>query len=161
MPKNDPSIQTVTRKLQHGSSITFTVKFTHNEITDMSSLNFAPCIYDGKLWTWGVMIHPPHSVLLSGQLSLNGRIIELDVSGIAHPWVDTKEFRATEARLVNEGDNADPYYILDVGFFKGGGEDYMGTWTIYKDKSVRDKLEACGDTYPDWVGKENLENNEN
>lgn len=158
--EHDPSIQTVTRKLQYGSSITFTVKFTHNKITGPSSLNFGPCIYDAKLWAWGVMIHPPQSILLSGKLLLNGSVIELDVSGMAHPWVNPEEFRATEARLVKYGD-IDPGYVLDVGFFKGGALDYIGTWVIYQGKSSRETVEYCGDTYPDWVGKENLDNDKN
>lgn len=153
--EKDHFIQVVTRELQYGSKITFTVKKL-KQFTSQPLLSVEPCIYDDRLCIYGVQTHPPYSMLIEGKLELNARdhSIELDTSGITHPWEDADKFRASDARLLRYGEGQVPYYILEVCFHKEGADNYMGRWTIYNNKAVRDSVEKLGETLPDWVGKE-------
>lgn len=151
--EEDHFIQVVTRELQYGSKITFKVKKLKH-FTSKPPLSTEPCIYDDRLWIYGVQTHPPYSLLVEGQLELGGRSLTLDTSGITHPWEDADKFRASDARLLRYGEGRVPYYVLEVCFHKEGSDNYMGRWTIYNNNVVRDSVEKLGEIIPDWVGKE-------
>ena len=41
--------------------------------------------------------------------------------------------------------DGEPFYVLRVYFRKGGADDYMVEWEIYKGRSVRAWIKSLGD----------------
>lgn len=151
--EKDTSLETVTKKLQYGSIVAFTVKNFPD--SHRGALNLTPWIYQDKLWIHSVLAHPPKSILLTGKLFLDGYKIDLDTSGMAQPWASVDEFSVSDARLVrhkihNSRESPSFYYILKIAFIKGGAEDYIATWKIYKNKSLRMSVEGLGDSPICW-----------
>lgn len=151
--EKDSSLDTVTKKLQYGSIVTFTVK--KFKVSESCEFDETPWIYQGRLWGISVLTNPPRNILLAGKLNLNGQEIELNTDGMANPWVNVNEFDSRYARLTREkviksNGSPDFYYRLEVAFLKGGAEDYIATWEIYKNKSFRVKIEGIVDTTPVW-----------
>ena len=113
---------------------------------------YAPgvCVWRGQRWE-PTMTNPPSKVLVSGAVVLDGQRVELDVSGLATPWISPQEMTSADCRLrKREPAEGQVYYILDVCFFKGGALDYVVTWEIRGERSQRVKIEFMGDTYPEW-----------
>lgn len=149
MPKNDSSIQTVTRKLEYGSSIVFTVK-TLSEVDKKHDSVYYSSL-EGKLYPRD----PSHvfSQLESATLMINNQKIDLDVTNIVNPWVDVEEFKSSDACLIRPKEDFGDNYVLHVAFCRGGGEDLIGIWTIKDNQSVRNSIVEFGDGFPDWFGK--------
>lgn len=122
---------------------------------------FAPgiCVWNGQLWH-GSVSSPPEKVLVSGAITIEGERIELDVSGLANPWIFPQEMTNRHCRLrkLHIGEDArEVCYVLDVAFFKGGALDYVVTWVIYENSSLRSCIEDMGDTYPEWYGDDDAQ----
>lgn len=113
---------------------------------DMTQAEFAPgvCIYRNELYLYALQ-NPPCSYLKTGKLYLDSQVIDLDVSNLATPWVEKSDLSEADVKL-NRGilGNA-PYYSLKVYFSKGGANDYMVEWEIYKNKSVRTSIKSLND----------------
>jgi hypothetical protein len=105
-------------------------------------------IYKGELYQ--SVFDPPHLVLTSGHITIAGKRIELDVSGLAEPWVTGDKFHRRFVRLDRSSEERG-VLTLTVVFAKGGAEDYSVEWDIFRGKSMRIRIEGCGDTYPEWV----------
>jgi|GEM_PF-3802250 len=112
-------------------------------------------VFEGKLYNSQFTI--PQIILQSGIITIEGKKIELDVSGLAEPWLDgAKEGERLRARFVHldkKGADLD-VLTLTVVFAKGGALDYQVQWTLFGGKSLRTSIANCGDTYPDWVKPE-------
>ena len=106
-------------------------------------------IHEGKLYRSA--FNPPHRVMSSGRLMIEGKEILLDVSGLANPWAEAsleKRFVRLEKEEFEKGATT---YTLTVVFAKGGAADDVVEWRILGDKSMRVSIANCGDTYPEWV----------
>lgn len=152
----DESIENVSLKINSNTVIELYAK-------KINTLDRKPadglCIYQDQLWD-NTMTDPPERIMISGHISIENRKIELDVKGLATPWITTSDLTKNECRLrkYNFGkDNNDYFYILDICFFKGGSLDYIVTWVIYKDKSLKTNIINAGDQYPDWYTQDYLQ----
>lgn len=110
------------------------------------------CVWRNRLWR-PTATNPPRRVLVSGVVTIEGEPISLDVSGLAEPWADAGEMKDYDCRIsklyIGE-DGRETCYVLEVCFFKGGAMDYLVTWLIYQNVSLRAGIEAMGDVYPEW-----------
>jgi hypothetical protein len=93
---------------------------------------------------------PPDLVLTSGQITIDGKRIALDVSGLANAWVSGDRIYRRFVRLDRHFEKQG-VLTLSVVFAKGGAEDYLVEWAIVSGQSMRLRIMNCGDTYPDWV----------
>lgn len=91
-------------------------------------------------------------LLTRGELTLNGKDIELDVSGLASPWVEKSDLTPQDCTLekieyseYTTAPRNDCYHRLKIRFYKGGGNDYEVTWYIYRGKSIRVSIEDALD----------------
>lgn len=155
--EKDPLLETATQKLEGDSTVTFTIK--KFEPSKYHPLAKTPFIYQDKLWGVSAKTQNIQSILLSGTLDLDGQVIDLDTSGIVNPWEDSNEFKAFQARLIKNGadgsDVADIYfdffYTLEVAFINEEDGHILVTWTIYKNKSIRDSIKELRRSYPQWI----------
>lgn len=114
---------------------------------------FGICIYENQLWECA-MTDPPEKILTNGTITIEGQTIELDVRGLATPWIKPNELTKENCNLTkHDFDEQGYYYNLKVAFIKGGALDYMVTWIIYKNKSLRVKIESLDDIRLDWMKK--------
>ena len=126
------------------------------EKVESAEREFAPgvCVWRGQLWE-PTMTNPPEKVLVSGVVELEGKRVELDVTGLAAPWIDPGEKTPQDCRLRRRELGENRFcYILDICFFKGGALDYVVTWEIYEAWSRRIRIEGMGDDYPEWYTPE-------
>lgn len=91
-------------------------------------------------------------LLTRGVLTLNGKKIDLDVSGLASPWVAKSDLTPEDCTLKKmeyseyaTASRNDCYHKLTIRFYKGGGNDYEVTWYIYRGKSIRVSIEDALD----------------
>lgn len=114
---------------------------------------YGACIYDGQLWDYA-MSNPPERILVDGCITLEGQKVSLDVSGLATPAIKPQELTVDDCRLSkHEFGDKDYCYYLEVAFIKGGALDYMVTWMIYRNKSLRIKIEDLDDVRPPWLAR--------
>lgn len=106
--------------------------------------------YHGKLLLHGGSLGTER-LLTKGTLILNGKEIELDVSGLACPWVEKSDMTPEACTLDmcecvenKTTPRRDYYHILTIRFYKGGCNDYQVTWFIYRNKSIRTSIEDAG-----------------
>lgn len=116
---------------------------------------FAPgiCVWNGQLW-YSALTSPPLRILTAGTITIDGDAVALDVSGLAEPWGDVTHFTDSCCYLVKHclgEDGREVYYELRVWFARGGAEDYVVTWLIYKGQSIRESIRSTGDSGPDWL----------
>lgn len=114
--------------------------------SDMAQAEFAPgvCIYKDELYLYALQ-NPPCSYLKKGSLYLGSQVIDLDVSNLATPWVEKSDLSEADVVLEKDMLRNTPYYSLKVYFRKGGANDYMVEWEIYKGKSVRTAIKSLND----------------
>lgn len=120
------------------------------------------CVYEGQLWQYA-MSNPPRKILVGGCLTIDKQKVKLDVTGLALPWIHPQELTLRDCKLTkyNFGEaDKDYYYKLDVAFIKSGALDYMVTWIIYKNKSLRIKIEDLDDIRPSWLLENETRQNE-
>lgn len=103
------------------------------------------CIYDNQLYI-SALTNPPERILTKGYFVHDGVKVDLDVSGLANPWVEPGELTASDCTVetCKFGDN-EVAYRLKVRFVKGGAEDYACEWNIYQDKSLRMNISYLDD----------------
>lgn len=147
-PSPPPERQTVSIEIENGVELELTARVVAAEKRE---LHPELCLFEDQLWV-GAVSSPPELVMQSAILTLHGEKIELDVSGLANPWIKPSEMTRRDVRLrqLYADENAVPVYSLDICFFKGGALDYIATYIIYHGKSLREKIEFMGDTYPEW-----------
>lgn len=80
--------------------------------------------------------------------------MELDVSGLADPWIDDDELGAWNCDLSERTlQNGSKLMRLRVGFFKGRA-NYAVTWIILDGHALRESIEFIGDKWmecPEWM----------
>ena len=113
---------------------------------DMAQAEFAPgiCVHKDELYLYASQ-NPPCSYLKKGQLYLGPQIIDLDVSNLATPWVEKSDLSGADVFLEKNMLYNTPSHSLKVYFRKGGANDYMVEWEIYKGKSVRTAINSLND----------------
>lgn len=113
---------------------------------DMTQAEFAPgiCVYKDELYLYALQ-DPPCSYLKTGRLYLGAQVIDLDVRNLATPWVEKRDLSEADVELKKGMLENTPYYSLKVYFRKGGANDYMAEWEIYKGKSVRTAIKSLND----------------
>ena len=113
---------------------------------DMDQAEFAPgaCVYEDELYLYALQ-NPPCSYLKMGRLYLDSQVIDLDVRNLATPWVERSDLNEENVKLEKDMLGNTPYYSLKVYFRKGGANDYMVEWEIYKGKSVRTAIKSLND----------------
>ena len=109
---------------------------------DVAQAEYAPgvCIYEDELYLYALR-NPPHTCLKSGTLYIDAQAIDLNVRNLATPWVEKSDLSKADVELKKMMLENIPYYDLKVRFCKGGANDYMVEWIIYKDKSVRTAIQ--------------------
>jgi len=136
-----------------GAALEFTSEFITDKAREINLAGYT--VYDGGIWqsVWS----PPHSIIRKGVLTLGGKPVHLDVSGMANAWVEGSRLEPRFVRLQQATDaSGHTFHILDVCFVKGGAEDYGAQWVIAGHASMRTRLEALGDTFPDWVAEKDV-----
>lgn len=131
------------------------------EVIEAEQRAFAPgiCVWRDQLWQY-TMTNPPVRILTSADIIINGVAVELDVSGLAMPWIAPEEMTEQDCHITKYcfgEDDRDTCYELAICFFKGGAEDYIVTWIIYEGCSQRIRIEDAGDVYPEWYMEEEAE----
>ena len=113
---------------------------------DDAQAEFAPgvCIYKDELYLYALR-NPPHTCLKSGTLYIDAQAIDLNVRNLATPWVEKSDLSKADVELKKMMLENIPCYDLKVRFCKGGANDYMVEWEIYKDKSVRTAIKNIGE----------------
>lgn len=113
---------------------------------NMAQSELAPgvCVYKDELYLYALQ-NPPCSYLKEGRLYLDSQVIDLDVSNLATPWVEKSDLSEADVKFEKYRVGNTPYYSLKVYFCKGGANDYMVEWTIYKGKSVRTAIKSLND----------------
>ena len=132
------------------------------EVIEAAERTAAPglCVWRGQLWQH-TTTNPPERVLTSATITIDGVAVDLDVSGLAMPWIAPEEMAEQDCRLTKhsfgEGEQQ-VFYMLNICFIKGGAEDYIVTWLIYEGHSMRTHIDDIGDMLPDWyMGEEESE----
>lgn len=128
------------------------------EVIEAAERTAAPglCVWRGQLWQH-TSTNPPERVLASATVTIDGATVDLDVSGLAMPWIVPEEMAEQDCRLTKYSigeEEEQTFYTLDICFFKGGAEDYIVTWLIYEGHSMRIHVEDVGDMPPDWYMEE-------
>lgn len=113
---------------------------------DMTQAEFAPgvCIYRNELYLYALQ-NPPCSYLKTGRLYLDSQVIDLEVCNLATPWVEKSDLSEADVEFNRDMLENTPYYSLKVHFCKGGANDYIVEWIIYKGKSVRTAIKSLND----------------
>ena len=113
---------------------------------DVAAAEFAPgvCVHKDELYLYALQ-NPPCSYLKMGRLYLDSQVIDLDVCNLATPWVDKSDLSEDDVKLRKYMLGNTPFYSLKVYFCKGGANDYMVEWEVYKGKSVRVAIKSLND----------------
>jgi hypothetical protein len=87
---------------------------------------------------------PPHEIIDAISVTFNNQKVFLDVSGLSCNGAsfEKKDFRV---RMVNK----DTFWI-DIYISSGGVSDYVVTWLISNNTSIRYAICPSGDAPPEW-----------
>lgn len=141
--------QTVVREipLDRGCSVRFEAK----KVAKVDAgAGYGYAVYDDKLWISSSTV--PHIILTKGVFFDGEKAVELDVSGLANPWVEADELEARNCELkINTTEDNEELITLKVAFMKWGAEDYIAEWVVMDGHSLRLSITGVGDTLPEWM----------
>ena len=113
--------------------------------TEISKSGYAE--FEGKLYF--CRSTPPFAILKSATLMINGKKIDLDVSGLGDAWLVGDKLPQKYAQLKKDAESG--VMELSVFFSRGGAMDYSVVWVIVGDKSIRKAIIDGTDDVPEWV----------
>lgn len=137
--------------LARGCSVRFEAKqVAKADVQQVPGCGYA--VYDGQLWISPTAV--PNVILTRGVFFDGEKEVELDVSGLADPWIDDDELGAWNCDLSERTlQNGSKLMRLRVGFFKGRA-NYAVTWIILDGHALRESIECIGDKWmecPEWM----------
>ncbi len=107
-------------------------------------------VYDGKLWMSSTAV--PKVILTRGVFFDGEKEVELDVSGLANPWIEADELEARNCELkIDTTEENEELITLKVAFMKWGAEDYIVEWVVMDGCALRLSIADIGDTLPEWM----------
>ena len=135
--------------LARGCSVRFEAKqVAKADVQQAPGCGYA--VYDGQLWISPTAV--PNVILTRGVFFDGEKEVELDVSGLANPWVEADELEARNCELkIDTTEENEELITLKVAFMKWGAEDYIVEWVVMDGRALRLSIAGVGDTLPEWM----------